>query len=174
MSDVKSKSTAAKNVTPEASTGEKKPPVTPEQRYQMIAEAAYFRAEKHGFAGGDVAHDWLEAEVEIDRMLQQPSESGKEGVTTKQVFQQKLETQLKEWDAKFDALKAKAQEARAEIRADVEKQIEALAGKRAAAQAKILELRQRTEDTWEDLKTGAEKIWEEMHEALERIVSRFK
>ena len=98
----------------------------------------------------------------------------KKACATKQVFQQKLETQLKEWDAKFDALKAKAQEARAEIRADVEKQIEALAGKRAAAQAKILELRQRTEDTWEDLKTGAEKIWEEMHEALDRIVSRFK
>jgi len=42
--------------------------------------------------------------------------------------------------------KTKAQEARAEIRADVEKQIKALASKRAAAQANILELRQHTED----------------------------
>lgn len=98
----------------------------------------------------------------------------KEGMTTKQVFQQKLETQLKEWDAKFDELTAKAQDAKAEIRADVKKQLQALAGKRAEAQAKLLELRQRTEGAWEDLKTGAEKTWDEIHEALNRIAGRFK
>ncbi len=42
--------------------------VTPEQRRRMIAEAAYYRAERHGF-GGDPVSDWLEAEAEIDRML---------------------------------------------------------------------------------------------------------
>jgi hypothetical protein len=36
----------------------------------MIVEAAYFRAEKRDFIGGDVTHDWLEAEAEIDRTLQ--------------------------------------------------------------------------------------------------------
>lgn len=44
-------------------------PVTPEERYRMIQEAAYFRAETCGFVGGDVAEDWLQAEAEIDRML---------------------------------------------------------------------------------------------------------
>lgn len=161
MSDIKSKTTAAKKVTPE-------------QRYQMIADAAYFRTEKRGFVGGDVVQDWLEAEAEINRMLQQSSEPGKEGMTIKQAFQQNLESQLKEWDVKFDELKAKGQEAKAEIRADIEKQIESLSDKRAAAQAKILEVRQRTEDAWEDLKTDAEKTWEEMHEALNRFVSHFK
>ncbi len=174
MPNVKSRSTAAKKVTLKVSTGEKKTPVTPELRYQMIAEAAYFRNEKRGFVGGDTAQDWLEAEVEIDRMLQQSSEPSKEGMTTKQAFQQKLEAQLKEWDIKFDELKAKGQEARAEIRADIEKQIESLSDKRAVAQAKILELRRRTEDAWEDLKTDVEKTWEEMHEALNRFVSHFK
>lgn len=33
----------------------------------MIAEAAYFRAEKRGFAPGDECRDWLEAEREIKR-----------------------------------------------------------------------------------------------------------
>jgi len=174
MSNVKSKSAAAKKVTPKASTVEKEKPVTPEQRYQMIAEAAYFRTEKRGFVGGDSAQDWLEAEVEIDRILQQSSEPEKEGMGLKQAFQQNLEAQLKEWDVKFDELKAKGQEAKAEIRADIEKQIESLSDKRATAQAKILELRQRTEDAWEDLKTDVEKTWEEMHEALNRFVSHFK
>ena len=40
-------------------------------RHQMIARAAYCRAEKRGFGGGAEAqlHDWLEAETEIDLML---------------------------------------------------------------------------------------------------------
>ncbi|MGP1680229.1 MAG: DUF2934 domain-containing protein [Burkholderiales bacterium] len=43
----------------------------PRARGQMIACAAYCRAEKRGFAGGAESqlHDWLEAEMEIDRML---------------------------------------------------------------------------------------------------------
>ena len=39
------------------------------QRDGMIAEAAYFRAENRGFAEGDPVQDWLEAEREIDGML---------------------------------------------------------------------------------------------------------
>jgi len=38
----------------------------PEQQYQMIAEAAFFRAEHRGFRGGDPLQDWLEAEQEIN------------------------------------------------------------------------------------------------------------
>jgi len=39
-----------------------------EERHCMIAEAAYFIAERGGFAG-DGETCWLEAEREIDRML---------------------------------------------------------------------------------------------------------
>lgn len=42
---------------------------TPEDRYRMIRDAAFFRAERRGFDGGDPVQDWLEAETEIDRML---------------------------------------------------------------------------------------------------------
>lgn len=66
----KAKSTSASNATPE-SVAEKNPPVTAEERYRMIAEAAYFRAEKRAFVGGNVAEDWLQAEAEIDRILKE-------------------------------------------------------------------------------------------------------
>ena len=46
----------------------KSPAVSAEMRRKMIADAAYFRAEKHGSASDDVAH-WLAAEAEIDAML---------------------------------------------------------------------------------------------------------
>lgn len=37
-----------------------------EDRQEMIAIAAYYRAERRGFDGGDPTLDWLEAEAEID------------------------------------------------------------------------------------------------------------
>ena len=42
---------------------------SPEQRCQMIEQAAYFRAEKRGFRGGDPVSDWLLAETQIDALL---------------------------------------------------------------------------------------------------------
>ena len=44
------------------------PAVTPEQRYRMIQDAAYFIAEKHGFTGDNHAF-WVQAEQEIDAKL---------------------------------------------------------------------------------------------------------
>jgi hypothetical protein len=40
--------------------------LTPEERYQRIAEAAYLRAAAREFAGGDPVQDWLDAEAEIN------------------------------------------------------------------------------------------------------------
>lgn len=66
--------TAAKKPTatkaaakPKASTG--KLNVTPEQRYMMICEAAYYRAERRGFSPESEIQDWLDAETEINRLL---------------------------------------------------------------------------------------------------------
>lgn len=43
--------------------------ITAEERYQMIAAAAYLRAEQRGFQGGNALEDWVAAEAEIDGML---------------------------------------------------------------------------------------------------------
>jgi len=40
-----------------------------EQRFRMIAEAAYYRAEKRRFIGGSDVEDWIAAEAEIDARL---------------------------------------------------------------------------------------------------------
>jgi Protein of unknown function (DUF2934) len=58
---------------PVAATGERKPTLTrfvgPEQRAALIAEAAFFRAEKRGFSPGHETEDWLAAESEVDAKL---------------------------------------------------------------------------------------------------------
>lgn len=43
--------------------------ISAELRHEMIREAAYFRAEKRGFQGGDPVSDWLLSEQEIDTAL---------------------------------------------------------------------------------------------------------
>ena len=42
---------------------------TADQRQSMIQTAAYLRAEKRGFQGGNPVQDWVDAEHEIDGML---------------------------------------------------------------------------------------------------------
>lgn len=44
-------------------------PMSVEQRRQLIAEAAYFRALSRGFQGGDPVADWLDAEREVDQTI---------------------------------------------------------------------------------------------------------
>jgi hypothetical protein len=43
--------------------------VAPGERERMVAEAAYFIAERRRFAAGDALSDWLQAEAEIDARL---------------------------------------------------------------------------------------------------------
>jgi hypothetical protein len=52
-----------------------------DRRQSMIAEAAYYRAERRGFCGNtaDPPNDWLEAKAEIKRALGVPPESSSPG-----------------------------------------------------------------------------------------------
>ena len=43
--------------------------VSEDARRAMIAEAAYLRAERRGFATGNEEEDWLAAEAEVDALL---------------------------------------------------------------------------------------------------------
>ena len=57
---------AKKTAAPRKSAGKKI--VSDEQRYRMIAEAAYFRAESRHFKS-DPVRDWIEAERDIALLL---------------------------------------------------------------------------------------------------------
>ena len=43
--------------------------MTSEERHQMIAEAAYYRALRRGFHGGSDVEDWLDSEADIDKLI---------------------------------------------------------------------------------------------------------
>ena len=144
-------------------------PIAPAERYRMTAETAYFCAEKRGFVCGHMLDDWLQAEVEIDRMLQQQAHE----LPEKKVYLEKLEASYRDWDARHETLKKGASEA-GMAKAEIREEIEALAGKRAEFEFILKDLRQHTGDTWHDLKLMAENAWKELQEAFHHIVARMK
>jgi len=57
---------------------------TPAERDDMIAIAAYYLAERRGFVPGSAGDDWLQAERQIDAMLEHMRRQG----TTRRQFEQ--------------------------------------------------------------------------------------
>ncbi len=92
----------------------------------------------------------------------------------KERYQEKMEAQLQEWQAKIDTLKAKAQQASTDARLQYEKQIDALRPKLAAARQKLQELKTSSESAWGDVKTGMEAAWNELKTAWDKAASQFK
>lgn len=66
-----SKAAAAKpaRTKPAQARAKKSAPILPEQRRNYIEMAAYYIAERRGFAPGNPLEDWVQAEAEIDRLL---------------------------------------------------------------------------------------------------------
>ena len=44
--------------------------LSPEEVYKLIQESAYFKAKERGFEPGREVQDWIEAEAEVRRRLQ--------------------------------------------------------------------------------------------------------
>jgi hypothetical protein len=57
-------STKPARVNGSPAAGTEAPP-SAKELYEMIREAAYYRAEKRGFSPGLEADDWVEAEAEV-------------------------------------------------------------------------------------------------------------
>lgn len=143
---------------------------SPEMRQEMIAVAAYYHAQQRGFAAGDTLADWLAAEAQIDQAL--CADSGEEAA--RQRFLSSLSAQLGDWDVALAQWRDRAAEAKLKTRNEVQKQIDSFTKQRAAAEQKLLELREHSADAWHDLKEGVDLAWQEMRNTLDRIAARFK
>lgn len=93
---------------------------------------------------------------------------------TRDEFVRKMHARLDQWNADIDALKAKADSAEADARAEYHKQLETLRTRRDDARSKLHELEAAGENAWEDLKAGVEMAWDAVSEAVRSATSRFK
>jgi hypothetical protein len=60
---------AAAQRTPAPAASAPKAKVDAKERQRLIAEAAYYRAQKRGFAPGHEVQDWVAAEKDVDARL---------------------------------------------------------------------------------------------------------
>ena len=133
-----------------------------EQRQKMIAEAAYFRAERRGFHGGDPVDDWVTAEIEIDALLKKTS--GKS-------FVARLEERLALSSEKLKALKSKASGLKAEARQEWEEDLEKLVWLRDALEKRLEALKEQGEQAGHKTRVQAEKLWHELSVLIHRMGS---
>ncbi len=63
------RSPAPKSTLPPVRAHVTAPVVDPEYRRSLIAQIAYFRAQRRGFEPGHEQEDWLTAEAEVDAAL---------------------------------------------------------------------------------------------------------
>ncbi|MFH1134943.1 MAG: coiled coil domain-containing protein [Pseudomonadota bacterium] len=93
---------------------------------------------------------------------------------TRKEYEDKIEAHLKEWNEQIVLLKAKAEDARAEAKTEYLKTIEALRHKQDEAETRLDKLKTAGDGAWEDIKIGAEKVWDDVREAFHNAVSKFK
>jgi len=92
----------------------------------------------------------------------------------KQLYQKKMNAKLDEWKAEVDKLKAKASGASADVQLDLNKLIKELEGKVDEGKAKLAEIAQAGEDSWDAIKESTESTWNSLKSAFSDTVSKLK
>jgi hypothetical protein len=139
--------------------------VTSSQRQQMIAEAAYFRAERRGFNGGDPVRDWCEAEAEIDARLRQ-LEDGQ--------FVERIEEVLESAAKKVAVVRRKAARLSREARDEWERDLDKLAILRDTLKPKLAEIKERGERAGRKVREQAESIRNDIADLVQRLEAKTK
>ena len=137
--------------------------VSGDERRQMIAEAAYFRAERRAFSGGDPATDWIEAEAEVDARVREI-----EGAHLLACLEEGLTTASK----KLSSLKRKASSVTGGGRTELQRDVEKLSALSEALRGRVKELREHGEHAGQLARRQAEKVWNELTDVMQRLGSR--
>jgi uncharacterized coiled-coil DUF342 family protein len=95
-------------------------------------------------------------------------------MSMKEAYEKKLQSQLDEWSAEIDKLKAKADAAEADAQVEYYKQIEELQSMQDSAGKKLDELKEARDNAWEDLKAGIDSAWDSLSSSMKSATSRFR
>ena len=95
-------------------------------------------------------------------------------MSTKELYKQKMQAQLDEWEAEIDRFKAKASGASANAQLDLNKDINALKGKIEQGKTKLAEIAEASDDAWESIKEGVDSAWDSLKSAVSDAKLKFK
>jgi len=133
------------------------------EREQRIAEAAYLRAERRGFVGGDPVADWIDAEQEVDAELRRREHRR---------WLAELESRLETAGKKLSALKKKASSLTAEARKEIEQDVQKLGRLRDAFEKRLEEIRAQGTAAGHRARGHAEALWGEISAIIDRVAKR--
>jgi hypothetical protein len=139
--------------------------VTSSQRQQMIAEAAYFKAERRGFDSGDTVRDWCEAEAEIDARLLQ-LEDGQ--------LVERIEEALESAGRRLAAVRRKVARLSREARSEWERDLDKLVALRDTLKPKLAEFKEQGERAGRIVREQAENLRDEIAETVQRLEAKGK
>jgi len=93
---------------------------------------------------------------------------------SKEAYREKLEAQMREWSAKIDLLKARADQVEAEAKIEYRNRIEDIRQRKEALQEKLKELQNASDAAWKEIKGGTEKAAADLRDALQSALAKFK
>ena len=92
--------------------------------------------------------------------------------TTKEDYQKKMEAQLKEWGARLEVLKAKAEKATAEAKIELQQHTEKLKALQVTAREHLTKLEGATATAWHEVKADVTDKWNHVSGAVEALWAR--
>ncbi|WP_107852587.1 sll1863 family stress response protein [Oceanimonas marisflavi] len=92
----------------------------------------------------------------------------------RELYQQKAKARLDEWKAELDKLKAQAEQADADTRIELNRQIKTMKAQIEQGENKLDELSEAGEQSWEELKQGFENAWNSLSDAFGKAADKFK
>lgn len=95
-------------------------------------------------------------------------------MSMKEAYEQKLQAQLDKWNAEIERLKAKADDAQADAQMEYLKQVEELRAMQESVYQQMTELRNASNESWKDIKTGIDSAWNALDQSIKAAASRFK
>jgi chromosome segregation ATPase len=86
---------------------------------------------------------------------------------------ERLEEQLKEWGVDLQKLKSRANQAKADAKTEIDREISTLRAKLNEAQKKLVELKTAGDAASVEMRKGVENAWVEMKKAFESAAAKF-
>lgn len=98
-------------------------------------------------------------------------EEGKKAVTVKT---ERLEEQLKEWGVDLEKIKSRANQAKADVKTEIDREVSTLRSKLNEAQKKLEEQKTAGGAASSEMKKGVENAWAELKKAFDSARAKFK
>ena len=99
---------------------------------------------------------------------------GRSSEETCNLYRQKYEAQIREWNARIEDVKAGVAELGAQARPDTQPRFEAVHRRYEVTRSRLRELANAADDTWEDLERNAGQAWSCLESSVEGAYEALK